>query len=83
MTDETELAYAGADEQARLIREGKVSARELVEATLERIATLNPSLKAYRVVYAEQALAEADEADARRSADARLAPARRAGRDQG
>ena len=72
MTDETELAYAGAYEQARLIRAGKVSARELVEATLERIATLNPKLKAYRVVYAEQALAEADRADARGSADADL-----------
>lgn len=64
----TELAYAGAAEQARLIRDGEVCARELVEATLARIDTLNPRLNAYRVVFADRALAEADQADARHSA---------------
>ena len=36
--DATTLAFAGAAEQARLIRAGEVSSREVVEATLARIA---------------------------------------------
>ena len=65
--DGTDLAYAGAAEQARLIRDRQVSARELVEATLARIEALNPELNAYRVVFAERALAEADQVDAAHS----------------
>jgi amidase len=65
--DATDLAYAGAAEQARLIRDGEVSARELTETTLARIDRLNPRLNAYRVVFHERALAEAGQADARRS----------------
>ena len=65
--DATDLAYAGATEQARLIREGEASSREVVEATLGRIELLNGELNHYRVVFAERALAEADQADARRA----------------
>ena len=65
--DPTDLAYAGAAEQARLIRDGVVSARELVSVTLEQIAALNPQLNAYRVVFADRALAEADAVDMRRT----------------
>ncbi len=65
--DSTELAYAGAAEQARLIRDGEASAREVVEATIERIERVDPQVNAYRVVFAERALAEADQADARRA----------------
>ncbi len=63
--DANDLAYAGAAEQARLVREGDVTAREVVQATLDRIERLQPRLNAYRVVFAERALAEADQADAR------------------
>src|SRR4051812_25175311 len=63
--DATTLALAGAAEQARLIRAGEVSSREIVEATLARIERLDPVLNAYRVVLAERALVEADQADAR------------------
>ncbi|HEY4097060.1 MAG TPA: amidase [Baekduia sp.] len=66
--DPTTLAFAGAAEQARLIRAGEVSSRELVETTLERIDRLDPVLNAYRIVLHERALAEADQADARRNA---------------
>lgn len=66
--DATTLALAGAAEQARLIRAGEVSSREVVEATLARIAAINPMLNAYRVVLAERALVEADQADGRRGA---------------
>lgn len=66
--DATDLAYAGAAEQARMVRESEVTAREVVEATLARIARVDPTLNAYRVVFAERALAEADQADARAGA---------------
>src|SRR4051794_1896153 len=66
--DATELAYAGAAQQARLIAAGEVSAREVVGAVLRRIERLDPQLNAFRVVLAERALAEADQADARRRA---------------
>jgi amidase len=66
--DRTDLAFAGAARQAELVRAGEVSSRELVELYLERIERLDPELNAYRVVMAERALAEADQADGRRSA---------------
>ena len=59
-----DLAYAGAAEQARLIRDREASAREVVEATLAQIDRLDSELRAYRVVFAERALAEADAYDA-------------------
>src|SRR3954451_22092143 len=55
-----ELAYAGLARQARLVRDGEVSARELVQLSLDRIARLDPQLNAFAAVYAEEALREAD-----------------------
>jgi amidase len=66
--DATDLAFAGADEHARMIGRGELSSRELVELYLERIERIDPRLNAYRVVFAERALAEAAQADARRNA---------------
>jgi len=66
--DRTDLAFAGIARQAELIRSGEVSARELVELCLERIARIDPQLNAVRVVFAERALAEADQAAGRRGA---------------
>src|SRR3954470_24094665 len=57
--DAIELALAGAARQARLVADGTVSSRELVEAVLERIDRLDPVLNAFRVVYAEGALPQA------------------------
>jgi amidase len=51
-----------------MIRAGEVSSRELVQACLDRIEALDPRLNAWRVVLAEKALAEAEQADARRGA---------------
>ncbi|MEJ7788722.1 MAG: amidase [Thermoleophilaceae bacterium] len=67
-----DLAYAGAARQAELIRAGEVSSRELVEVLLERIERIDPEINAYRIVMAERALADADEADGRRSAGEEL-----------
>jgi len=64
----SDLAFAGIARQAELIDQGEVSPRELVETYLERIDRLDPQLNAFRVVFAERALAEADQAQARQRA---------------
>jgi amidase len=64
-TERRELAFAGVAKQAELVRTGAVPPRELVETALERIAELDPKLNAFRTVFAEQALREADGAAAR------------------
>jgi amidase len=66
--DPADLAFAGIAHQAELIASGQLSARDLVEVYLERIARLNPRLNAFRVVFEERARMEADQADARRQA---------------
>ena len=63
-----ELAFAGAARQAELVRSGEVSSKELVELYLERIGRLDPELNAFRVVMAERALVDAQQADGRRGA---------------
>ena len=63
--DGADLAFTPIAEQARLIRAGELSPRELVETYLQRIEQLDPQLNAWRTVYAERALAEADQAAAR------------------
>lgn len=66
--DASDLAFAGAAQQAHLIASGEVSSRELVQTYLDRIDRLDPQLNAWRVVFAERALAQADQADARHGA---------------
>ena len=67
MSDD-EVAFAGVAGQADLIRRGEVSARELVELALARIERLDRELNAFAAVYAERALLEAAQADARKRA---------------
>ena len=62
--DARDLAFAGAARQAELVRTGEVSPRELVDLCLDRIERLDPRLNAFRVVWADRARAEADEAQA-------------------
>jgi amidase len=59
---------------AGLIRTGKVSAREAVEAHLRRLDAANPRLNAVVRPLHEQALAEADAADRARRAGEALGP---------
>ena len=53
--------FRPAMELAAMMRSGEVSARELVEVSLERIEELNPALNAFVDVDADVALAAADE----------------------
>lgn len=48
-----------------MVRGGEVSPTELVRLHLDRIARLDPQLNAFRVVFAEKALLEAEQAEAR------------------
>jgi amidase len=60
-----DLAFAGAAKQAEMVRAGEVSPTELVQLCLDRIARLDPQLNAFRKVFAEKALLEAEQAEAR------------------
>ncbi|MCA1655025.1 MAG: amidase [Pseudonocardiaceae bacterium] len=69
--DLDELLWAGADAQAVALRDGAVSAPELLEAVLRRLEQVNPTLNAFRVVYADSARAAAVEAQRRLDAGER------------
>jgi amidase len=60
-----DLAFAGAAKQAEMVRAGEVSPRELVQLCLDRIARIDPQLNSFRKVFAEKALLEAEQAEAR------------------
>jgi amidase len=54
--------------QARALADGEVSSKELTERSLRRIEETQPTLNAFRLVCAEQALADAAQADRRLAA---------------
>lgn len=60
----TELWAKSACELARLVRAREVSAREVVQAHLDRIGQVNPALNAVTMVLADDALRAADGTDA-------------------
>ena len=60
--NEAELAFAGVARQAELVRSKDVSARELIELSLQRIERLDRELNAFRSVYPERAIEEAKSA---------------------
>jgi amidase len=70
--DDRELAFAGAAQQARMLADGSVTAPDLLDVYLERIARLDPELRSYRVVLAESARREAQAAQTRLDAGERL-----------
>src|SRR4051812_370796 len=59
-TAAADLLFRPVHELAALVRSGELSARELVQASLDRIDQLNPTLNAFVDVFHEDALAEAD-----------------------
>jgi amidase len=59
------VAFAGAARQAEMIRAGEISPTELVHMHLVRIERHDPDLNAFRKVFAERALLEAEQAEAR------------------
>jgi amidase len=63
-----QLVFAGSARLAELLRARELSSRELTGLYLRRIEELDPKLNAFRSVWPERALDEADEADRRLSA---------------
>ncbi len=59
---------------ASAIAHGRLSAREAVSATLDRLAAVNPRINAITLTTAEEALAAADAADATRARGDALGP---------
>jgi amidase len=57
---DSDLMFRPATELAGMVRAGELSARELVQTSLDRIEELNPALNAFVQVDAERALAAAD-----------------------
>jgi amidase len=70
--DASDLAFAGAAAQARMLAGGELSAPELLEVYLERIARLDDQLRCYRVVRIDSARDEAYAAQERLDAGERL-----------
>ena len=64
----------GIAEWRERLQRGEVSARELTEQQLARIAAVEPEVHAYLEVTAERALADADRVDAARAAGEALPP---------
>ena len=61
--DPEDVAYAGVLGQRALLREGRITAAELLELALARIDRLDGRLNAFRTVFREAARAEAAAAD--------------------
>ncbi len=57
--DATDLAFAGAAEQARLLAAGAITAPALLERYLDRIARIDREVRSFRVVMADSAREEA------------------------
>jgi amidase len=70
----SELWQMDAVDQARLIRTGRASAREAVASSLARLEAVNPRINAVVQFMAEDALAAADAADAKRARGEALPP---------
>ena len=70
--DATDIAFAGAAEQARLLAAGTITAPALLELYLERIGRLDREVRSYRVVMADSARREAAAAQERLDAGERL-----------
>jgi amidase len=70
--DPRDLAFTGAAEQARMLAAGSITAPELLELYLDRIARLDRELRCYRVVLADSARQEAGVAQDRLNSGERL-----------
>jgi amidase len=63
--DAADIAFAGAAEQGRMLSAREISAADLVQLYLDRIAALDGQLNSFRVVLGDEALAEAADRQAR------------------
>lgn len=69
-----DICYLGATEMAAEIRAGRLSAREVMQAHLARIESINPKVNAIVTLHAEEAMAAAAAADEAQARGASLGP---------
>jgi amidase len=69
LVSDDEVCFAGAFEQARLVRDRVVSAEELVCSMLRQIERVDRHVNAFRVVFADTAITTARRIDAAAQAD--------------
>jgi amidase len=69
-----DIVFRTAGELAGMLRTGAVSAREVVQAHLDRVERVNPAVNAIVTLTAERALAEARAADERFAAGSQVGP---------
>jgi amidase len=74
MSHDAELHYLDISELSALLGSGKLSAREITLAQLERIGSLDRTLNSYASVMWDQALEDADRADQEMAAGRRRGP---------
>jgi aspartyl-tRNA(Asn)/glutamyl-tRNA(Gln) amidotransferase subunit A len=67
----SELYYLTIAEAAGFLQKREISSRELTQAVIERIAAVEPRVRAYLALTTERALVQADAADARIAAGER------------
>lgn len=70
----TEIWKWGAVKTAKAIRDGKISAREAVDAALDRMSEMNPTVNAVTVDLSDKARTAADQADATRASGVETGP---------
>ena len=74
MTADDDVCFLPATEMAALVRAGKISARELLDAHLDRIDRFNPAVNAVVTLDVDGARAAADAADAALAAGEDVGP---------
>lgn len=62
-TSNLDLPKLGVEKLAQRLRDGEITSRQLTQACLDRIAEVQPHLRAMTVTLADRALADADKAD--------------------
>ena len=71
---DSDICFTPATEQARMVRDGDISALELMQAHLDQIERVNPTVNAVVTLVADEALAGAAEADRRQASGDELGP---------
>ncbi|MBT3942743.1 MAG: amidase, partial [Chloroflexi bacterium] len=71
---DSDICFSPATEQARMVRDGEISAVELMQAHLDQIERVNPTVNAVVTLVADDALAGAADADAAQARGDELGP---------
>jgi amidase len=71
---DSDICFTPATEQARMVRDGEISAVELMQAHLDQIERVNPAVNAVVTLVADDALAGAADADRAQASGEELGP---------